>query len=135
MSDATTGLSTTPAGLHVVLSLAGHDRISNFVAELDVGCRPASLSVYIDVVQAFTFLDVFSCGAKHPRLFQMQATLDILAGKNVLVRAGTGYGKTMAMVLPMVLRQEGITVTVSPLLMLQKQQVRNRNILNRRSRR
>lgn len=124
MSDTETGASTTPAGLYLVLSSAGHERIQAITSELDLGPRPASLAIFDDIANAFTFLDVFSRGEKHPKLFQMQSTLDVLAGRNVLVRAGTGYGKTLAMILPMILRKGGIAVTVSPLLMLQNQQVR-----------
>ncbi|KLO17264.1 hypothetical protein SCHPADRAFT_958099, partial [Schizopora paradoxa] len=82
------------------------------------------------IAKAFTYLDAYPRGSNQPKLFQVQATPDVIAGKNVLVRAsaGTGYGKTMAMVLSMVLRPGGITVTVSPLLMLQNQQVREQDL-------
>lgn len=69
-SEATTGIETTPTGLRILLSPAGHERLSA-VAELYV-CRLSSSerSVCAYVVQVFTPLDVFSRGVRLPRLFR-----------------------------------------------------------------
>ena len=42
-------------------------------------------------------------GKKLPRLFQLEATLAILSGRDSLINAGTGSGKTLCVVLPALL--------------------------------
>lgn len=76
-----------------------------------------------DVADAFILMDKMSSGKKLPRVFQMRSALDVLAGKNLVVRAGTGSGKTLAMALPMLLRPQWIFVTIAPLMALQNQHV------------
>ena len=76
-----------------------------------------------DVCWAFNIMDNLSGGKKLPRLFQMRTALEIIAGKNVVVRAGTGSGKTLAMALAMLLRPQWTFVTLAPLLALQEQHV------------
>ena len=76
-----------------------------------------------DVCWAFNIMDKLTEGKKVPRLFQMRTALEIIAGKNVVVRAGTGSGKTIAMALAMLLRTQWIFVTLAPLLALQEQHV------------
>lgn len=57
-----------------------------------------------------------------PRGFQIDAALALLNGRDCLVDAGTGSGKTLCMVLPMLLDPSGITITISPLKRLQSLQ-------------
>jgi Rad3-related DNA helicase len=57
------------------------------------------------------------------REFQIQSTIALTSGKDVLIDAGTGYGKTFCMILPCLLCPETITVIISPLKRLQAVQV------------
>jgi ATP-dependent DNA helicase RecQ len=75
------------------------------------------------VYRAFLQLDELSEGLKTPRSLQLQCLLALKDGKDVVVRAGTGYGKTIAMILPILLTPGKIAVIVSPLKLLQTSQV------------
>ena len=54
--------------------------------------------------------------------WQLAATLDILAGHDTILNASTGAGKTMLIILPMLLRPGSISITVSPLKRLMSSQ-------------
>ncbi|EIW73765.1 hypothetical protein CONPUDRAFT_160742 [Coniophora puteana RWD-64-598 SS2] len=76
------------------------------------------------IFKATSWFDKQFNGTKTPREFQLQSTVATLSGQNVVVRAGTGYGKTMAMILPLLLGdQSKIAITISPLKLLQKNHV------------
>lgn len=75
------------------------------------------------VLDAFFYLDIASKGTELPRDFQLQATIAILNGKDLILRAGTGYGKTLAMVVPALLNHGKITITISPLRLIQENHV------------
>jgi ATP-dependent helicase YprA (DUF1998 family) len=62
-------------------------------------------------------------GKKVPRKFQLEATLALLAGRDCLINAGTGSGKTLCMVLPALLDPTSISLVISPLKRLQILQV------------
>jgi ATP-dependent helicase YprA (DUF1998 family) len=81
------------------------------------------------VIEGFFHLDMVTKGAKTPRLFQIQAMLAVLEKKDLVVRAGTGYGKTLCMVLPLLVNREAIAITVTPLKLLQRKHVRSDVIL------
>jgi len=68
-------------------------------------------------------LYVASKGTKVPRIFQLEATLALLAGRDCLINAGTGSGKTLCMVLPALLDPGLVSLVVSPLKRLQLLQV------------
>ena len=61
-----------------------------------------------------------------PRPFQLQASLAILNGQDSIITAGTGSGKTLCLlpVIPILLRPNSISITISPLKRLQVTQVR-----------
>lgn len=86
-------------------------------------CRDLSDVEVKDIEVAFSLMYSMTSGQKLPRLFQMQATLELLSGKNISVRAGTGSGKSIAMGLAMLLRPQWIFTTVAPLMALQEQHV------------
>ena len=54
--------------------------------------------------------------------WQLATTLDILAGRDTILNASTGAGKTMLIVLPILLRPGSISITVSPLKRLMSSQ-------------
>jgi hypothetical protein len=81
------------------------------------------------VIKGFFHLDMVTKGAKTPRLFQIQAMLTVLEKKDLVVRAGTGYGKTLCMVLLLLVNREAITITITPLKLLQRKHVRSDIIL------
>ena len=58
-----------------------------------------------------------------PREFQLEATIAIMTGKDSLVDVGTGYGKTLCMIIPCLLDPENLSVIFSPLKRLQAVQV------------
>ena len=108
-----------------------------------IGCPPISLlaqtmieSIPGDVVESWTVnqkklilegifcLDFVTGGRKVPRLFQLQAMLAVLEKRDLVVKAGTGYGKTLCMVLPLLVKRDGVAITVTPLKLLQKKLVR-----------
>jgi len=73
--------------------------------------------------EAFFWLYYLSNGFKIPRPFQLDFTLALREGRDVVLRAGTGYGKTIAMVLPIILSWGQVAITISPLELLQETQV------------
>ena len=75
------------------------------------------------VFEAFFRLDYLSQGLKVPRPFQLDFTLALRDGRDVVLRAGTGYGKTITMVLPIILSRGQVAITISPLKLLQETQV------------
>ncbi|SJL07927.1 uncharacterized protein ARMOST_11285 [Armillaria ostoyae] len=54
-----------------------------------------------------------------PRQFQLEATIAMMELRDSLIDVGTGYGKTLCMVLPQLLDPEGISINISPLKRLQ----------------
>ena len=54
-----------------------------------------------------------------PNDFQLRATITMISGQDCLIDVGTGYGKTLCMIIPCLLAPEYISVIVSPLKRLQ----------------
>ena len=54
--------------------------------------------------------------------WQLAGTLDILDGRDTILNAGTGAGKTMLIILPILLRPGSISITISPLKRLMASQ-------------
>ncbi|KAJ7611076.1 P-loop containing nucleoside triphosphate hydrolase protein [Mycena polygramma] len=76
------------------------------------------------VLEAFMYLDFASQGTKVPRALQLRANLAVKAGQDVLVRSGTGSGKTISMILPVLsLGKDAIVITISPLRLIQDNHV------------
>ncbi|KAG1901029.1 P-loop containing nucleoside triphosphate hydrolase protein, partial [Suillus fuscotomentosus] len=55
--------------------------------------------------------------------FQLEAVLATLNGQDTIITAGTGSGKTLCIIIPMLLRPGTISMTISPLKCLQATQV------------
>ncbi|KAJ7603812.1 II DNA helicase [Roridomyces roridus] len=63
----------------------------------------------------------FFATPKHvvPRPFQLQATVALSRGRDVIVDCGTGSGKTLCQILPNLLHPTSTSITISPLKRLQ----------------
>lgn len=90
----------------------GHD----FLAKLDTTEQDT-------VYKCCLLLSTVTEGKKIPREFQLNAVLALLAGKDCLIDAGTGSGKTLCMILPALLDPAAISLVISPLKRLQILQV------------
>lgn len=91
----------------------GHD----FLAKLDTAEQHT-------VYKCCLLLSTVTKGKKIPREFQLNAVLALLAGKDCLIDAGTGSGKTLCMILPALLDPTAISLVISPLKRLQVLQVK-----------
>ncbi|KAG2144383.1 P-loop containing nucleoside triphosphate hydrolase protein [Suillus bovinus] len=58
-----------------------------------------------------------------PRQFQLEAVLATLNGQDTIITAGTGSGKTLCIIIPILLCPGTISMTISPLKSLQATQV------------
>ena len=58
-----------------------------------------------------------------PRQYQIEASLAMLQGQDTIIDIGTGYGKTLCMILPLLLQPNSISIVISPLRRLQILQV------------
>ena len=58
-----------------------------------------------------------------PREFQLEATITIMSGRDSFIDVGTGYGKTLCVIIPCLLNPESLAVIFSPLKRLQAVQV------------
>lgn len=85
----------------------------------------ATLSVQdrLDALRACLMIYALSSNTIIPRIFQLQASLTILNGRDTMITTGTGSGKTLCLLIPMLLRPQSISITISPLKRLQMTQV------------
>jgi superfamily II DNA helicase RecQ len=112
----------------VIHALSDTDSTDSVISQLDTNILPSS-----------AFLDTLSphdaSKAKQACLiawaltrriilkeWQLGGTLDILAGRDTILNAGTGSGKTMLIILPALLRPGSISITISPLKRLMASQ-------------
>ncbi|KAG2362625.1 hypothetical protein BDR07DRAFT_1284288, partial [Suillus spraguei] len=58
-----------------------------------------------------------------PHQFQLEAVLAMLNGRDSVITAGTGSGKTLCIIIPILLRPGTVRMTISPLKWLQATQV------------
>jgi ATP-dependent helicase YprA (DUF1998 family) len=59
------------------------------------------------------------------REFQVLATMAVLEGRDVVVHAGTGSGKTLIFAAPHFILKNKVSIIISPLILLQQDQVNN----------
>ena len=64
-----------------------------------------------------------TCGHLIPHDFQLEAALKSLHGCDSVVIAGTGQGKTLCIVIPLLLHPSTMSIMISPLKRLQMMQV------------
>jgi len=75
-------------------------------------------------LRAMLLLYTVTNGAKIPRQMQLKSLFPVMARLDSIINAGTGSGKTICMVLPVLLDPGTITLIISPLKRLQINQVR-----------
>ncbi|KAG2054205.1 hypothetical protein BDR06DRAFT_1007878 [Suillus hirtellus] len=103
------------------MSLAALDALENLPTDF---IEPLHLSQRQNIVDSFARLDFLTEGTKQPKPFQLECLISLLASRHVVVRAATGAGKTLAMILPLLLSPDKIAITITPLKLLQKDHVR-----------
>jgi len=85
-------------------------------------CR-ISKSQRLDVLRGCILVHTLSHGMKVPREFQLEAILGPLDGRDTVVSSATGSGKTMIMILLLLLRPMEHAILIVPLKRLQQAQV------------
>jgi ATP-dependent helicase YprA (DUF1998 family) len=85
--------------------------------------RRISKSQRLDVLRGCILVHTLSHGTKVPREFQLEAILGPLDGRDTVVSSATGSGKTMIMILLLLLRPMEHAILIVPLKRLQQAQV------------
>ncbi|KIK81748.1 hypothetical protein PAXRUDRAFT_90563, partial [Paxillus rubicundulus Ve08.2h10] len=67
----------------------------------------------VDALRACLIIWVLTRGAVVPRVFQLQASLAMLQQRDSIIMAGTGSGKTLCLLIPMLLRPGSIVMKLS----------------------
>lgn len=81
-------------------------------------------SLHATVSRVYNVVLAATDGRIKPHLWQMQVMQSMLKGRDAVVHAGTGSGKSLTLVLGVLARGPGaIALTISPLKRLQKNQV------------
>ena len=65
----------------------------------------------------------------HPRNFQLNATIRIAEGKDTILIAPTGSGKTLVLAMPLLFHNEKFSLVISPLHALETDQVGKMNAM------
>lgn len=74
---------------------------------------------YLDALRACLLVFSVSDGRVVPREFQLTSGLEAFWGKHTIINAGTGSGKTLSMVIPLLMDPEAVAIIISPLKRLQ----------------
>ena len=88
----------------------------DFLSSLSASDCAIALRVCL-LVYAVTHGNIIPCA------FQLQASLETVHGCDSVIIAATGHGKTLCIVIPLLLCSGSTTITVSPLKCLQMMQV------------
>jgi len=84
-------------------------------------CQQYSPSeVDLEYISNLAFEELGQC----PFRWQLETTMAILTGNDIVLDVGTGCGKSLCFSLPLLLRKTDISLTVSPLMALMIDQVR-----------
>ena len=92
-----------------------HKQLLEWMESLDEGQR-------LDAFRACLLVFSASNGQVIPRQFQLSAGLAAYSGKDTIVNAGTGSGKTLSMVIPLLMNPQAVAIVISPLKRLQSTQ-------------
>ncbi|KAH0826526.1 hypothetical protein J3R83DRAFT_5534 [Lanmaoa asiatica] len=77
----------------------------------------------LDVLRACLIISMLTDGRVIPRVFQFKASLAMLHRRHCVMIASTSSGKTICLLIPLLLRPDSISITTSPLIRLQITQV------------
>ena len=101
----------------VCAGLDGHSEVLRWIDLLD-------LDQCLDTLRICLLVFSVTDGWVFPRQFQFEAGLAAYQGKNSIVVAGTGSGKTLSMAIPLLMNPEAVGIIVSLLKRLQSTQAR-----------
>ena len=76
--------------------------------------RYASTEINLDIISNLSFEEL----GQRPFQWQLEATVAILTGNDLVLDVGTGCGKSLCFLLPLLLNKSDIGLTVSPLTAL-----------------
>ncbi|EIW79496.1 P-loop containing nucleoside triphosphate hydrolase protein [Coniophora puteana RWD-64-598 SS2] len=99
------------------------ERLGSRLESLDGYLKELDSKQLQDALRASLLLFTVSREQMVPREMQLDCLHSMAARKNSMVNASTGSGKTIAMLLPILLEPEGISLVISPLKQLQTNQV------------
>ena len=94
--------------------LGEHEELLDWINSLD-----SNQDHYLDALRACLLIFSVTDGQIVPRQFQLLAGLAALWGKNSIVNAGTGSGKTLSIVIPLLMDPVAVAIVISPLKRLQ----------------
>ena len=92
------------------------DREQETVLEWIDSLEPAP---YLDALRASLLVFSVSDGQMVPRKFQLTAGLAAYREKHAIINTGTGSGKTLSMVIPLLMDPKAVAIILSPLKRLQ----------------
>lgn len=92
-----------------------HETVLQWISSLDP-------EPHLDALRACLLVFSVSDGRVIPRKFQLTAGLAAFRQKHAIINAGTGSGKTLSMVIPLLMDPEAVAIIVSPLKRLQTAQ-------------
>lgn len=101
--------------LHRIIST--EEKLLLWIDSLDLDRR-------LDAFRACLLVFSVSDGKVVPRQFQLEAGLVAYWGKNTLINAGTGSGKTLSVIIPLLMDPEVVSIIISPLKRLQSTQAK-----------
>jgi len=85
---------------------------------------PLDLDQHLDALRACLLVFSVSDGQVIPWQVQLEAGLAVYQGRNMIVNAGTGSGKTLSMVILLLMDPEAVGIIISPLNRLQSMQAK-----------
>lgn len=94
-----------------------HEEVLDWINSLN-----SDVHHYLDALRACLLVFSVTDGRIVPRQFQLSAGLAAFRGKNSIVNAGTGSGKTLSMAIPLLMDPAAIAIIISPLKRLQTTQ-------------
>jgi len=94
------------------------DPLCSFIISLPLDSDERALAL-----RAILLLYTVTAGAKVPHKMQLESLLPVMANLDSLVNTGMGLGKTICMVLPVLLDPTSITLIISPLKWLQARHI------------
>jgi len=96
----------------IVFTESEHDEVFAWINSLEQ-------APHLDALRACLLVFSVSDGQVVPRKFQLVAGLAAYERKHAIINTGTGSGKTLSMVIPLLMDPEAVAIIISPLKRLQ----------------